>query len=317
MKITKSQLAEAIKKEVSRLHKINIMETRLKDLNRELRLLKEGSILLKEDYDADSIASEIDDWVESYSDSLADYNLKNKIEELLGDDFTVTVQKEVEEDAEGRSYGENWDKTLITIKIDGKDLMKVWVNARGSYDFGKNSTAFAGLPKDKIVSAPYGGGARFYFDKSALNKADNAPSDTIDSSTSFSSADGQGEERKKRPRINRPGLMEGDEVEKISLEEFKDRLGDYISDNPDHFALEYKIPELLFGEDYTDEDEDRVSSKREFSGRDLVHIAELDGKVLVKVLCDGLVYDSDVNQSAFGDYFFVDENVFNQNYANN
>ena len=42
MKITKSQLVEAIEKEVTRLNKISIMENRLTELNRERKILSEG-----------------------------------------------------------------------------------------------------------------------------------------------------------------------------------------------------------------------------------------------------------------------------------
>ena len=129
MKITKSQLAEAIKKEVSRLHKINIMETRLKDLNRELRLLKEGSILLEENYDADSIGAEIDDWIDANDNNISKNSLVNKVEELLGMDFGITATVDTEEDSGGRMYGENWNKNLITIKVNGQDFVKVWTSA--------------------------------------------------------------------------------------------------------------------------------------------------------------------------------------------
>jgi hypothetical protein len=44
MKITKSQLVEAIEKEVVRLNKISIMENRLTELNRERKILSEGNI---------------------------------------------------------------------------------------------------------------------------------------------------------------------------------------------------------------------------------------------------------------------------------
>jgi hypothetical protein len=44
MKITKSQLVEAIEKEVTRLNKISIMENRLTELNRERKILSEGNI---------------------------------------------------------------------------------------------------------------------------------------------------------------------------------------------------------------------------------------------------------------------------------
>jgi hypothetical protein len=219
MKITKSQLAEAINKEVTRLNQIYLMESRLTELNRERKILSEGNILLKENYDADSIASEIDDLID-YSSSLR-YDLEDKVKELLGDGSEVTSETKIEKDPndeEARGYGENWDRTLITIKLNGKDLIKVWVNSNGKYDFGKNSIAFRGEPRDKVVSAPYGGGARFYFDRSLLN----APY----------TADGQGEVRKKRPRINRSGLMEGDEVAKITSNPAFQNLVKYLKQHP-------------------------------------------------------------------------------------
>jgi hypothetical protein len=42
MKITKTQLIEMVKKEVLKLNKISIMESRLRELNEELRMLNEG-----------------------------------------------------------------------------------------------------------------------------------------------------------------------------------------------------------------------------------------------------------------------------------
>lgn len=221
MKITKEQLKEAVKKEVLRLNKISLLENRLNEVKKDLRILKEN-------YDADSIASEIDDLID-YSSSLR-YDLEDKVKELLGDGSVVTSETKTEKDPndeEARGYGENWDRTLITIKLNGKDLIKVWVNSSGEYDFGKNSIAFRGEPRDKVVSAPYGGDARFYFDRSLLNQPDNAPSDDVAPST----ADG-GEVRKKRPRINRSGLMESGEVAKITSSPAFQNLVKYLKQHP-------------------------------------------------------------------------------------
>lgn len=52
MKITKSQLAEAIKKEVTRLNQISLMESRLTELNRERKILSEGIGLSESDASA-------------------------------------------------------------------------------------------------------------------------------------------------------------------------------------------------------------------------------------------------------------------------
>ena len=52
MKITKTQLAEAIKKEVSRLNKIDLAESRLRLLNKELKMLKEDSQFYQENPDS-------------------------------------------------------------------------------------------------------------------------------------------------------------------------------------------------------------------------------------------------------------------------
>lgn len=124
---------------------------------------------LEENYDANSIGSEIDEWIEANSDYISKYSLEDKVKELLGIDSEITSTEEIEEDKGGRMYGENWDKKLITIKLNGQDLVKVWTDSNGRFAFGKSSIHFDDLPKDKIVSAPYGGGARFYFDRSLLN----------------------------------------------------------------------------------------------------------------------------------------------------
>ncbi len=151
MKITKSQLAEAIKKEVSRLHKINIMETRLKDLNRELRLLKEGSIFEMED--------------EGY-EKISFYNFKNSMDDQLQEFVSTALYHTVAQYLFGEDYtdeeGDRVDfKTSdfgyqYIVTLDGDPLIKVWVNGDGNYDYAKNSAEY--------------GDERFFLDKDVFDR---------------------------------------------------------------------------------------------------------------------------------------------------
>jgi hypothetical protein len=59
MKITKSQLKEIIKEEVSRLNKKTVLESRVKEINRELRTLNEG-------FDSDKFTSGLEPQVAPY-----------------------------------------------------------------------------------------------------------------------------------------------------------------------------------------------------------------------------------------------------------
>ena len=125
-----------------------------------------GLIIENENFNED-IPDELDNWLEGNTDYLSASSLEDKVKELLNLDSEITSSEIVEKDKGGEEYGENWNKKLITIKYNGKDLVKVWVSNNNGYDFGKNSISFDGIPDDKLVKIPYGG-ARFYFDRSLL-----------------------------------------------------------------------------------------------------------------------------------------------------
>ena len=116
---------------------------------------------------SEDVAEELDNWIESNSDYISASSLESKINELIKDgEITVGVDKV--EDKGGMEYGEDWSTQVLTVKLNGKDLMKVCVNSEGRYDFGKNTLMFKGLPKDKVVYAPYSTDPRFFFDKTIL-----------------------------------------------------------------------------------------------------------------------------------------------------
>ena len=116
---------------------------------------------------SEDVAEELDNWIESNSDYISASSLKSKINELIKDgEITVGVDKV--EDKGGMEYGEDWSTQVLTVKLNGKDLMKVCVNSEGRYDFGKNTLMFKVLPKDKVVYAPYSTDPRFFFDKTIL-----------------------------------------------------------------------------------------------------------------------------------------------------
>ena len=115
----------------------------------------------------EDISEELDNWIEDNSDYISSSALENKVKELLNLDNEITSTETVEKDRGGDMYSENWDKRLITIKYNGKDLMKVWVNNDYRYSSGKNVLSFEEIPNDKVVRIPYAG-TRFYFDKSLL-----------------------------------------------------------------------------------------------------------------------------------------------------
>ena len=118
--------------------------------------------------DADSIAEEIDNWIDSNSDYMSASSLEDKLKELIGSD-DIKVTETVERSSEGDEYGEDWSTTIICAKYKGQDLMKVCVNSSKAYDFGKNSIMFRELPSNKVVKdEPYHIGVRFYFDKNLI-----------------------------------------------------------------------------------------------------------------------------------------------------
>ena len=115
----------------------------------------------------EDISEELDNWIEANSDYISSSALEDKVKELLSLDQEITSSESVEKDRGGDMYSENWNKILITIKYNGKDLIKVWVNSDYRYSSGKNVISFEELPNDKVVRLPYGD-TRFYFDRSLL-----------------------------------------------------------------------------------------------------------------------------------------------------
>ena len=116
----------------------------------------------------EDISEELDNCKEDNSDYISSSALEDKVKELLNLDQEITSSESVEKDRGGDMYSENWDKILITIKYNEKDLIKVWVNSDYRYSSGKNVISFEELPNDKVVRLPYGD-TRFYFDKSLLS----------------------------------------------------------------------------------------------------------------------------------------------------
>jgi hypothetical protein len=116
---------------------------------------------------SESIAEELDNWIEENSDYINASSLERKIKDLI-QDGQITIEEEEIEDKGGMEYGENWNIKVITVKLNGKDLMKVCVNSDGIYSFGKNVLMFRDLPKDKVVCAPFSTDPRFFLDKTIL-----------------------------------------------------------------------------------------------------------------------------------------------------
>jgi hypothetical protein len=118
--------------------------------------------------DLEGKIEELDNWIESNIDYINPTMLVEKLKEILQLGDELTEETIFYQDDEGLQYGEKWGKNLVTIKMNGKDLMLIWLTSDMSYDFGKNTLEFGGFPKDKIKEAPFGGGARFFFDRTIL-----------------------------------------------------------------------------------------------------------------------------------------------------
>ena len=116
---------------------------------------------------SEDVAEELDNWIEANSDYISSSSLEGKINELI-EDGEITVEVETIEDKGGMESGEDWSTQVVTVRLNGKDLMKVCVDSEGRYDFGKNTLMFKGLPQDKVVYAPYTTDPRFFFDKTIL-----------------------------------------------------------------------------------------------------------------------------------------------------
>ena len=114
---------------------------------------------------AEDVATEIDNWIDANSDYLSASSLESKVKELVGNKGQITVEEETVVDKGGMQYGENWNINVITVKLNGKDLMKVCTKSDGRYASGATTNMFGDLPSDKRFG-DYG--ARFYFDRSLL-----------------------------------------------------------------------------------------------------------------------------------------------------
>ena len=114
----------------------------------------------------EEVITELDNWIEANSDYLSASSLEDKVKELIGDKGEITVQEDIIKDEGGMRYGENWNTNVITVKLNGKDLVKVCTKSDGRYAYGACSNMFRDVPRDKKVG-DYSG-ARFYFDRSLL-----------------------------------------------------------------------------------------------------------------------------------------------------
>ena len=114
----------------------------------------------------EEVATELDNWIDANSDYLSASSLEDKVKELIGDKGEITVQEDIIKDEGGMRYGENWNTNVITVKLNGKDLVKVCTKSDGRYAYGACSNMFRDVPRDKKVG-DYSG-ARFYFDRSLL-----------------------------------------------------------------------------------------------------------------------------------------------------
>ena len=116
---------------------------------------------------SEDVAEELDNWIEANSDYISSSSLEGKINDLIGEG-KVEIEVKTIEDKGGMGSGEDWSTQVVTVRLNGKDLMKVCVDSEGRYDFGKNTLMFKGLPQDKVVYAPYTTDPRFFFDKTIL-----------------------------------------------------------------------------------------------------------------------------------------------------
>ena len=116
---------------------------------------------------SEDVAEELDNWIEANSDYISASSLEGKINDLIGEG-KVEIEVETIEDKGGMESGEDWSTQVVTVRLNGKDLMKVCVDSEGRYAFGRNVLMFKGLPQDKVMYAPYTTDPRFFFDKTIL-----------------------------------------------------------------------------------------------------------------------------------------------------
>jgi hypothetical protein len=119
-----------------------------------IRMVKK---VIKESYGE---VEDLDNWIESNLDYISEYSLKDKVIELFDlNEDNVSSESITEKDEGGERDGENWNMTLIVIKNQGHDLVKVWVNNNGRYNYGKNRREFG----NRLSNLD-----RFYFNEYAL-----------------------------------------------------------------------------------------------------------------------------------------------------
>jgi len=123
----------------------------------ESDLIKMVKKVIKESYGE---VEDLDNWIQSNLDYISEYSLKDKVIELFDlNEDNVSSESITEKDEGGERYGENWNMTLIVIKNKGHDLVKVWVNNNGRYNYGKNRREFG----NRLSNLD-----RFYFNEYAL-----------------------------------------------------------------------------------------------------------------------------------------------------
>lgn len=118
-----------------------------------------------ENIDVDAVIDELIEWIDN-SYLIYESDLCDKVKELLKLDDEITSDTVTDKDSGGDRYSENWNKTMIVIKLNGKDLMKVYINNDLEYNFGWNSSAFGNESPNKRGSQGYQ--TYFYFDKDLL-----------------------------------------------------------------------------------------------------------------------------------------------------
>ena len=123
-------------------------------------------IKLFENYsNQEEVVTELDNWIEANSEKISASDLEEKVKELIGNMGEITVEEETIKDEGGMRYGENWNTKVITVKLNGKDLVKVCTKSDGRYAYGASSNIFSDVPQDKKVGDV---GVRFYFDRTLL-----------------------------------------------------------------------------------------------------------------------------------------------------
>ena len=73
----------------------------------------------------EEVVTELDNWIEANSEKISASDLEEKVKELIGNMGEITVEEETIKDEGGMRYGENWNTKVITVKLNGKELVKV------------------------------------------------------------------------------------------------------------------------------------------------------------------------------------------------